>query len=87
MPDAPTVDVRTTIKVTGEIINIFLDPSSVDGISVTPQYMQRYPSVAIMIIDDHHHTALESNSNIATNSGESNRSLNFEFLRQHQKIL
>jgi hypothetical protein len=31
MPDAPIVDILTTIKVTGEIINIFPDPSSVDG--------------------------------------------------------
>ena len=31
MSDAPTVDVRTTIKVSGEIISIFPNPSSVDG--------------------------------------------------------
>lgn len=31
MPDAPIVDVRTNIKVSGEIICIFPDPSSVDG--------------------------------------------------------
>lgn len=31
MPDAPIVDVPTTIKVSGEIISIFPYPSSVDG--------------------------------------------------------
>jgi hypothetical protein len=31
MPDAPIVDVRTTIEVSGEIISIFSDPSSVVG--------------------------------------------------------
>jgi hypothetical protein len=87
MPDAPIVDVRTTIKVSGEIkayspiLRVWI------AISMTPQYMQRYPSVAIMVIEDHHHIALEKNSNIATNTGDSNRFLNFEFLRQHQKIL
>jgi hypothetical protein len=31
MPEAPIVDVPTTIKVSGEIISIFPEPSSVDG--------------------------------------------------------
>jgi hypothetical protein len=31
MPEAPIVDVPTTIKVSGQVISIFPDPSSVDG--------------------------------------------------------
>jgi hypothetical protein len=31
MPEAPIVDVPTTIKISGEIISIFPDPSSVEG--------------------------------------------------------
>lgn len=31
MPDTPIVEVPTTIEVSGEIISIFPDPSSVDG--------------------------------------------------------
>jgi hypothetical protein len=62
-PDTPIVDVPTTIKVSGEIISIFPYPSSMDGhFGDTPLYIQRYPSVAIMIIEDHHRFALESNS-------------------------
>jgi len=39
MPDAPIVDVPTTIKISGEIISIFPDPSSVnDHFGPTPIY-------------------------------------------------
>jgi hypothetical protein len=31
MPEAPIVDVPTTIRISGEIISIFPDPSSVEG--------------------------------------------------------
>jgi hypothetical protein len=39
MPDAPIVDVPTTVKISGEIISIFPDPSSVnDHFGPTPIY-------------------------------------------------
>ena len=31
MPEAPIVDVPTTIKLSGEVISIFPEPSSMDG--------------------------------------------------------
>jgi hypothetical protein len=39
MPEAPVIDVPTTIKISGEIISIFPDPSNVnDHFGSTPIY-------------------------------------------------
>jgi hypothetical protein len=87
MPDAPIVDVPTTIKVSGEIISIFPYRLSVDGhFGDTPIYAATSIGHDNDNIEGHHRIALESNSNIATNSSYSNRSLNYEFLRQHQRF-
>ena len=55
MPEAPIVDVPTTIKISGEIISIFPDPSSVEGhFGDTPIYGAAVRMVLTTMEGDHH---------------------------------